>query len=801
MKSVKLISLFLFLSLLLNAQDIIYTVSGEYNQNKTPLDSILVENLTNGTRILFGNLPIHDYYQINLTKGAYWGTVGIGDISNDISAFTVVSNTPGQLSIAYLKNSPTKIKISVFNVNGQLVYASANQSLFGMNSVDITLSHSGFYFVRVDAPFISQTFKAIGSDAVSFNEIKISAKNVKPTILKSETNILDSDFSYTSGDSIRVSVYKNEYYARPIGIKSLNSESLNFVFDVSQVTISGTSDAFVELDSITTYITDYDTTGLVQLNYTDDKPDLKPGDIIVVDRDTMGYLRRVIETTENDGSITAETEQAYLNDVFVNKKFKLHTGLIEPVEVLKSTSSLAEISKALTDENGYIHPVKIIYPDKNGKLVTKSAFNLQDEGKGDTTSIINFRDTINRDIYGEEGDNIHFYISDWDVHLKSDAIFEFDFDYEGELTEDTKVRKGKINRFKFYLDSEAGFLSKFVLDMNYSFDKSPNNPKLLWDVPMDPVAKFIVPPGIPVWIKFNVDLFGNYILSANAELHANWGFENKYSLKIGGEYTKETKELTPIYEYTPYDTIYPFNAKGEVNAYARFEVYPRAEALFYSFFGPWAEIVPYAKANYNAAFQSQITTNGSENFLAWDSKVDLGLDFRVGAEISFLGIFEKNILSPEPIPLYKDTFWYAPMHLSLISDLPQNANPGTTIPIKFKISNMQGNPVSLCPIYLEGNGSFSKQIIFTNTSGEASTNWTIPNSSGSNTFSATIYRADKTIIESNNYSLQVSSSIPSITTLAATNVGETSATLNGNVTSDGGSSVTERGFYWSNWKF
>lgn len=152
-------SILIFASILLAAstifaQDVICTVSGEYNQNKTSLDSILVENLTNKTRILFDELPEHDYYQINLTKNAYWGTVGINDIFEDVPAFAVSKNTLGRISISYQKNESTEIKVSVFNINGQKVYGSTKQLLNTNNSVDITLNQSGVYFVRVEGTFL-----------------------------------------------------------------------------------------------------------------------------------------------------------------------------------------------------------------------------------------------------------------------------------------------------------------------------------------------------------------------------------------------------------------------------------------------------------------------------------------------------------------------------------------------------------------------------------------------------------------------------------------------------------------------
>ena len=71
---------FCFVISTLSSQDLIYTVSGEIDENKTFLDSILVKNISNDTRILFDDLPELEYYQINLTKKAFWGTVGIIDI-------------------------------------------------------------------------------------------------------------------------------------------------------------------------------------------------------------------------------------------------------------------------------------------------------------------------------------------------------------------------------------------------------------------------------------------------------------------------------------------------------------------------------------------------------------------------------------------------------------------------------------------------------------------------------------------------------------------------------------------------
>ncbi|HKM94272.1 MAG TPA: FISUMP domain-containing protein, partial [Prolixibacteraceae bacterium] len=214
------------------AQDIIYTISGEINQSKTALDSILVENTANDTRILFEDLPAHDYYQINLSKNAYWGTVGL-NIFENAPAFEVAQNLPGMLTIAYRKNTPIEVLLSVYNINGQRVFAPEKKILIAGNSINVRLSTSGVFIVRIEAPFGAQTFKAIGTENVSEHAVEITDQINSPIKTKSASLLNDADFSFSIGDSLRVSVYKNDYYAPPIGMYIVNSENINFLFEAS----------------------------------------------------------------------------------------------------------------------------------------------------------------------------------------------------------------------------------------------------------------------------------------------------------------------------------------------------------------------------------------------------------------------------------------------------------------------------------------------------------------------------------------------------------------------------------------
>ncbi len=295
--------------------------------------------------------------------------------------------------------------------------------------------------------------------------------------------------------------------------------------------------------------------------------------------------------------------------------------------------------------------------------------------------------------------------------------------------------------FTFYLEGNAGFNTKLALDLTKAFEKE--DIKKLRTVGKI-TAKFAVGP-VPVWITFKADIYGNFKVAADATAHADFGFESKHTVKVGGTYTKATDSFAPIKSFTPINKVYPLNLEGQVNASARLEIYPRAEVKFYGFFGPFMEVVPYVEGKYNARVQSLVTAGGTENFLAWNSGIDLGLDFRVGSVLTFLGF--KKEFGPEVLAGNVWPLWSMPADIVLTSTLPAETTPGKVIPLKFKVTTSEGAIVNLCPIYIKGSGTFSKQIVFTNTNGEASLDWTVGSTQGDNLFTATIYNADKSIIK------------------------------------------------------
>lgn len=404
------ISFFLGLvTILALGQDIIYTVSGEINSAKTTFDSILIENLSTGKRSLFDKLPAMEFYQINLTKNSFWGSVGVTD--QKMQSFSESGNQPGLLFVSFFGNAPAEVNIAVFASNGQKVFALSGKKLYPGNAVNVRLVNEGVFFVRFETSAETKTFKAIGALQPKDFDVSVTESSVTNSGIKSGFLYDASTTGFLPGDTIRVSVYKNGYYSRPKGMKILTSAPVNFSFEASTVAASGTSEGYVPLNEVTTNVTAFDTlTGIVKMIYTGDQPELLPGDVIAVDVDTMGYLRKVIQTIVNGDVITVETGLAYMNEIFVDKEIKLNTGLMNPGVQLKSNASMEEISQALTDKNGYIHPVEIYYHTTDGQVITKSAFTAPQNG-AEAVPLFDFTRDLKDDLYGKSGDNVHLYIS------------------------------------------------------------------------------------------------------------------------------------------------------------------------------------------------------------------------------------------------------------------------------------------------------------------------------------------------------------------------------------------------------
>ncbi|GAO31643.1 InlB B-repeat-containing protein [Geofilum rubicundum] len=238
----QLLSTLLILAFSISAftQEIVYTVTARSGLQTIALDSILIENLTNHSRLLFTNLPNFESYEIDLTSQTIGDVeTGINIVNQGISDFVVVQNQPGLMVLNYHGNRSLDVRVSVVNLNGQVSYISDKQLLNPISTMVIQLGHPGVYLVKVESEGGVQTFKAVG--ALTGQSFKVSQGNAgrQSLGLKSSGDSDIDDFSFETGDELRLTAYKNGYHASPKTLIVSASQQIEFEFSLINIIRGG----------------------------------------------------------------------------------------------------------------------------------------------------------------------------------------------------------------------------------------------------------------------------------------------------------------------------------------------------------------------------------------------------------------------------------------------------------------------------------------------------------------------------------------------------------------------------------
>ena len=730
---------FLFCSQYAISQDLTLTISGKYDGKHVPLDSILIENPGNGSRILYADLPAQTDYVLRLPggdPGDPGDPVSVGDLLNG-DIFRPGVNKPGRLNIYFLQDRPAKARLSVYNTQGQLLYSNSSLMIRSGQSLEVCIGNSGVYIVRLETDYGSATFKAIGAPgggniSSEIREIPFNSQDR----LKSASGA--SEFIFSVGDSIRISVYRKNLYARPVEMRPEISGAVSFLFRESYTENYGISDAWVFPDEDIRDQLIYDPeNGNIELDGYGEELQFHTGDILTIDLDSTGVLRKIIKVRYENNRVYLETVQAGLDELFVDLHLKLSTEFMgSPAQPGTAGPDLIE---SLRDMNGFLHPAEIIYRDDQGILSKKSAFSGNEDTVGSVQMIDLLHDFSGTSMYGNPGENIHLYFEEGTASFSSDAVFELDVSFEGEIDRRSKVKLGQVRSFDYQVHAVAEFNTDLFLDLKSPVDQES---KVSIHNFREVCAKFLIPPGVPLWVTMDPDILGRFELTADSSLHAGWHFDNKPDITAGAHYDAVTNSFTPVKESEMEYTSHPLNLQGDVNAGIRLELYPRVDIGFYNRPGPFTEIVPYTEGIYHSEMKTRITPTGEEPYLSWESRLDYGLDLRLGADMEFLSNEDRE-MGPEVLNGSRQLVWKSPENIILSTTLPDVVEPGGTYELGFRVTDLIGLPVPLCPVYIAGDGEFSRYISLTGSDGEVSVEWTIKDISDHCSFEAAILNDDR----------------------------------------------------------
>lgn len=516
---------------------------------------------------------------------------------------------------------------------------------------------------------------------------------------------------------------------------------------------------------------------------------------VIVDEQSGGTIRRITELSQNTDTIKAKTEQATMEDLFLEDSFNLSTEMIYPSGDLKSISSV-QLEKLLTDEEGFIHPVEVIDLLSDGTVLKSTS--IFSESKNTAGSLYLHIDWADFPLFEYSGSfsvedtsgtssnlegNIKAYISEGYFTFDPTLKFEFAFSKPKIRIWPPKVNIGKIKKFKFYADkSKTDFKNILVFesDIKYELKKEIT----LKENAVKKKIKFLV-QGVPVWIDVNVDIKSDITVVVEGESVIQQGFQNTNFITLGAGY--EYSSWSIIKDFDTENNFFITN-QGYVHSGIRFDIYPDVDIKLYSLAGPEFKIGPYLKYDVYKSFSGN-----------WDKSFDLGMDASVGASVKILG---KSIASlPETTwNIFNKNLWSAPVNLTVESGDGQTAplNNELPEPVIVKVTSSSSEPIPNVQVYFEAaRGTVSVYKVKTNNDGFAQTKWTLSGGYGEHLMKVYLLNGkDEKIDSISVLATAVSPFSPDVTTSNITDTTQTSAVTGGNVTNSG-SDVISRGVCWN----
>lgn len=225
-------AIFLFISLLAYcitfSQDVVIFVQAKHEASPIELDTIFVENLSNGTFAKLYDLPNGvTNYEINLSQGAQVND--IGQINETSSNFTLLSNKPGVCSFQIISKPQSNVTFDLYNIHGQKLYHEIKNLSAEISTFEFCNSHSNIGVLKITTVDNCYSIKVFGNANYQtiLGNTDCNVLNTTPTVKDVKTN-----FEFNEGDTLRITVIKQAYHSNSIFIQPINTE--NYIIYISQ---------------------------------------------------------------------------------------------------------------------------------------------------------------------------------------------------------------------------------------------------------------------------------------------------------------------------------------------------------------------------------------------------------------------------------------------------------------------------------------------------------------------------------------------------------------------------------------
>lgn len=458
---------------------------------------------------------------------------------------------------------------------------------------------------------------------------------------------------------------------------------------------------------------------------------------VIIGKSGEGYLRRVQSISDQPPILTLYTTQAYIEDVIQQGEFNVSV---------------------------------------NYDSIGKKRNNL--DGQNNNSSRTFYHHFSNFTLFAQTTLNV----------VLNDATISFTPDDHFYI----KIEHGVIQLVDYEMKGNVETSLNVTTTMGDNLNLSISNLLLPWLINFP-----IYVPGVPFPFSCNIDLVGKGKFTSDHSLTCTTGLfaNDQFDYYIKYEYGTWSFSKTDNKDQGLSNII----VSDISNNLIKVSLGPEVSIKLFNSMGPYFFAGGYGKLT---------TSNSGQPLFNKDAelKAGLGVDigFNVGLETPF---FSWTIANKSLVDVGWDwSIWRVPETLMMISGNNQSGNPNQQLPnpLIVKVVDNIGNAFPNIPVHFsisQGGGTLSGYDVLTDNNGLAQVYWTLGPSAGTNNVTVRVQKADGTdIIGSPLLFIATAGGgvvIPTVTTSSVTNITQTTATSGGNVTSDGGATVTARGVCWS----
>lgn len=506
----------------------------------------------------------------------------------------------------------------------------------------------------------------------------------------------------------------------------------------------------VDINWDETQLSEYDEeSGKMTMTFSGSVPEFEEGkSLIVVGTDQVTAIRRVISVTEsNDNSVTMETMQASMADLFPGQKFTLsfsdekENGQIS--SRAKNGSYLPVKVEVMTDEG-----FRTIYDASNPSRSV--SYGEDEDYKILTENVPLFEKTISysgQKLIPEE--KFSPIMDKCELNLGIYGRFSFDF---GETVKDIKpglqVKTGELKKYEVTLKGKLNFdfLLKYHFEGEYKYDKSVTlKPDLIKTLRF----KFMA-GSVPVYISVNARLNGYLSAIAEGYATATAGLYCGTEVECGFSWEKD-RGFTPNKPKEPKNEmkLHMPTIEGKGSCDAKGSIYPELTLKFYDFVGLDCSLRPYLKNSFNAS--ADLEMGGDDNYMSITDNLYFGIDFANKAYFEFLGEELTKILD-DTTSVYEKELFASPARVRIINkDVKTETGKPVTIELEVLDKNILSpdgfSPSNLGVVNLrclpDYGGKVDKPFVLPK-NGRASVTWTP--GKNNDMFLAELFDKDKNII-------------------------------------------------------